>query len=120
MNCYVKPQFTEKYDLPKGIDKENTLFYPEAGMSMQQMHRTTTPKHFNIFTDCPYLVNLYKQEEVFIWDEKSNKWINPDMNTYGASYNLIIMRIFKITNTIPAFVNDGQVTNCMGSPLKYE
>ena len=120
MNCYIKPQFTNEYSLPIGIDKENTLFYPEAGMSTQQMHRTSTPKYFHIFTDCPYLVNLYKQENVFIWNEKTNNWENPDIQTYGASYNLIFMQIFKITTTIPAAVFDGKVTNCMGSTLTYD
>lgn len=117
MNCYIVDP-TENYELPKGMTKDNTLFWPESGMTTRQKTETSRPRDFHIITDCPDLVGLYKREEVFIW--KGGKWVHPKINTYGTSINLIRHEVFGIKSTIPRAVLDGKVTNCMGQPLKYE
>jgi hypothetical protein len=115
MNCYITNPH-EYSVLPKELTKYNTLFYPEAGMTTIQCFKTSRPLDYHIVTDCPYLVSLYKDEEVFIW--RDNKWINPDFQTYGCSYNLITMNLFEYHNTIPQAIVDGETTNCMGFNIK--
>jgi len=55
---------------------------------------------------------VYDREEVFIW--KDNKWINPKLQTYGCSFNIILFTIFKYKYTIPIDVFNGETTNYMG------
>jgi hypothetical protein len=114
MNCYIKSQDSDAV-LPAGINKDNALFYPENAMTTQEMFTSTVPQNLHIITDSPFLIPLYKKSEVFIW--KNNEWINPDMQTYGASYEYVIKRLFN-GGDIPKSVLDGTVTNCMGYKLK--
>jgi hypothetical protein len=114
MNCYIKSQDSDAV-LPADINKDNTLFYPETGMTTQQMFTSSVPRDYHIVTDSPFLVSLYKKLEVFIWI--NNEWFNPDMQTYGASYDYIIKRLFGGFD-IPKSVLDGTITNCMGYPTK--
>ena len=62
MNCYVYDP-KSKYDLPNEImNKDITLFYPEAGMTQNQLFTTTRPRDFHIVTDSPFLVPLYDRK----------------------------------------------------------
>ena len=106
-----------KYDLPPELNKENTLFYPEAGMTTNQLFTTSIPRDFHIVTDSPFLVPLYKRENVFI--NVRGKWVNPDMQTFGCDYSRA-MRLWKESRPIPAYALDGKVTNCLGSKLIYK
>jgi len=74
---------------------------------------STCPKDFHIVTDSPFLVSLYSREEVFIW--KDDKWQNPDFQTYGADFSIILDDIFGYNHSIPqAVINSKECTNCMG------
>ena len=114
MKCYVTNP-SEGSALPMDLNFENTLFYPEAGMTTIQQLTTGCPKDFNIVTDCPYFVPLYPFEDVFIW--RNGRWTHPDRQTYGASFEWIIREIFGYEASIPAAVLDGKITNVMGSAL---
>lgn len=59
MKCYVNNPRANA-EMPRELNKENTLFYPEASMTFEQQHRTGVPRDFNIMTDSPLLVALYK------------------------------------------------------------
>jgi hypothetical protein len=113
MNCYVMNPLNGA-PIPEGINKSNTLFYPEAGMTTQQQFETARPRDFHIVTDSPFLVPLYDRLEVFIWED--GEWKHPDVQTYGAGYSRILTSVFGGPN-IPRAVYDGKVTNCMGSKL---
>lgn len=118
MNCYV---FNPRagYPLPEGVNKQNTLFYPEQSMTMQDQFHTSKPKDYHILTDSPFLVPLYDKKEVFIWDKEGEDWRNPDFQTYACSFNYIIMELFDYSNTIPQGCIDFRlVTNCMGKNRK--
>lgn len=115
MNCYVtNPRSNAEY--PSELTKDNTLFYPESKMTTFQCFTTSRPRDFHIVTDCPFLVSLYDKKEVFIW--KDDKWANPDFQTYGTSYSIIIDDIFEYGRSIPQAVIDGKTTNCMGYATK--
>jgi len=117
-NCYVtNPKDGSTY--PSELNKENTLFYPESGMTTEQCFKSSRPRDFHIVTDCPFLVSLYSREEVFIWRE--GKWINPKFQTYGSSFSMIISEVFDYDHTIPqAVVSRKGVTNCMGREIKKD
>ena len=113
-NCYVaNPRDGSVY--PSELNKDNTLFYPEAGMTTLQQCQTGQPRDFHIVTDSHLLVPLYDRRKVFIWRE--GKWINPDFQTYGCSYDLVLTQIFGYGSSIPQAVLDGKTTNCMGHKL---
>lgn len=116
MNCYVaNPKDGSVY--PSELNKENTLFYPEAGMTTMERFSSSRPRDFHIVTDCHFLVGLYDKNEVFIW--RDGKWINPDFQTYGCSRNLILSEIFGINSSIQqAVISSKGVTNCMGYGIK--
>ena len=116
MNCYVtNPK--EGSIFPSELNKDNTLFYPEAGMTTMEKFTTSRPRDFHIVTDCPYLVSLYSFHEVFIW--RNGKWENPNFQTYGCSYEIITSNIWEYQNSIPQAVIDSKgVTNCMGYKIK--
>lgn len=111
MNCYVASQLSN-VEFPPELTKENTLFYPETRMSTYECFTTSKPKDFHIVTDNPFLVSLYDKKEVFVW--KKNKWINPEKQTFGASYHYIIEEVFEYPHTIPISIINGKTTNCMG------
>jgi len=119
MHCYIyPPESSAKYSLPEEVmNKEITLFYPEAGMTQNQLFTTSRPRDFHIVTDSPFLVSLYDMYEVFILVR--GKWVNPDFQTYGCSYSRA-MRLWKDCREIPAYALDGKVNNCLGSKVKYK
>ena len=116
MNCYVYNPF-KKHSLPLEITKANTLFYPESAMTTEEQFNTARPRDFHIVTDSPFLVSLYKRHEVFILER--GKWVTPDFQTYGCSYNTIMRRFFNAP-CIPQAVLDGKTTNCMGFKKSFK
>lgn len=116
MNCYVaNPKDGSEY--PSELNKDNTLFYPEQSMTTMDCFTSSRPRDFHIVTDCPYLVSLYDRYEVFVW--RDGKWINPNFQTYGCSFNIIIDDIFGFPHSIPqAVISHKGVTNCMGRKIK--
>lgn len=115
MNCYIYNPHSDAI-LPKELNRDNTLFYPEADMTTNEMLTTSRPKDFHIVTDCHFFPSLYKTHEVFIWED--GEWVNPNFQTYGCSYTNVLRRLWASKHSIPAnVVNSKHVTNCMGHPL---
>jgi hypothetical protein len=115
MNCYVTHPRSGSV-LPEELTKDNTLFYPESRMSTDDCFRSSVPSDFHIVTDNVFLVSLYSTKEVFIW--RNNKWVHPEIQTYGASYTMIIDYVFDYGTTIPTAILNGKTTNCMGRNRK--
>ena len=115
MNCYVTNPKRIESELPSDLNKENTLFYPESGMTTIDKHHSGRPSEYHVVTDEPMFVGLYKKQEVFIW--KDGAWVNPDFQTYGCSLSIIMDNIFGIESSIPRAVIDGKTTNCMGHKI---
>lgn len=112
MNCYVYNHRTMDA-LPDGLDKDNTMFYPEKRMTTHDLFHTMRPKDFHVVTDSPYIVPLYDRKEVFILED--GKWVHPDFQTFGCSYEIVTDRIWNYRNSIPqAIINSDKCTNCMG------
>lgn len=118
MNCYVmNPKSGAR--MPRHLNRENTLFYPEARMTLYEQWTSGRPKDFHIVTDSPDLVGLYPRHEVFIWDEKEQSWMNPPLETYGTDIQVLRAEVFGIKSGIPgAVISREFVTNVMGHPLE--
>lgn len=114
MKCYVTSPYSET-PLPKKLTKENTLFYPEAGMTQDQLFKTGRPKDFHIVTDSPFLVPLYDNDDVRYVED--GKWVSPRFQTYGCSYNVVMGRLWD-GGSIPFAVLNGKTTNVMGRGIK--
>jgi hypothetical protein len=110
-DCYVT-NHQDGAELPPELNKDNTLFHPEARMTSDDCFKTSRPAFLHIVTDCPFLVPLYETRHVWIW--RDGKWVHPDFNTFGCSYSIIIDEIFGYTRSIPQAILDGKTTNCMG------
>jgi|SRR6476620_6405244 len=115
MNCYIAE--CGKQQIPQGITKDNCIFFPEAGMTTRELWTSARPRDFHIMTDSAVLVSLYDRREVFIYDEERG-WINPDIQTYGAAVDHILLNIWNLTYSQNHTVIDSKLaTNCLGSPL---
>lgn len=117
MNCYIASQ-KRIYDLPNHLNKENTLYFPETIMTTIDMLFSSRPSEFHIVTDCHFLVSLYDRTEVFIYNKENEQWENPDIQTYGRSYDLILSELWKYNSSIPMAIINGEVTNVMGRKIK--
>ena len=118
-NCYIMSQ-RAMHERPKGLDKDNTLFFPESGMTTHDLVHSGRPKDYHIITDSHFLVGLYSRHEVFIFDNKDNRWINPGLQTYGTSRELLLSELWGIESSIQMAVLNGNVTNCMGRKIKTD
>lgn len=115
MKCYItNPMSGSIY--PSELNKDNTLFYPESRMTFDEQLNSGRPDEYHIVTDSPFLVGLYSDEDVYYW--KDGQWVNPNFQTYGCSYNMIMSRLFACKYSIPRAVLDGEITNIMGYNIK--
>jgi hypothetical protein len=117
MHCYVNTS-TSGAIMPRHLTLENTFFYPETGMTTYERHTSGVPRNFHIMTDAADLVALYSRHEVFIWCPKSQSWVNPDFQIYGAELDYLRRMLFNITCSIPRATVDGVITNVMGRKIK--
>jgi len=117
MNCYVSHNL-HLPNIPEGITRKNTIFFPEKTMSIMDQHRSGCPDKFHIVTNSPDLVGLYDREDVFVWNEEDKRWEHPFCQTYAADLCSIRQEVFGINVAIPRATVDGDTTNCMGHPLK--
>ena len=116
MNCYVT-NYQDGVELPPELNKSNTLFFPEQGMTTHEQLTSGRPRDFHIVTDCPFLVPLYSCDDVYVWHQQDKQWRRPSFQTYGCSFTLVIQNIFG-GKGIPQAVLDGKTTNVMGCKTK--
>jgi len=116
MNCYVT-NYHDGVELPPDLNKDNTLFFPEQGMTTHDLLNSGRPRDFHIVTDSPFLIPLYSCDDVFVWHQEDKEWRRPSFQTYGCSYDRVIRGIFN-GNCMPQAVLDGSTTNVMGCKIK--
>lgn len=102
-HCYVLPDLQKTH--PITHDRFKFAWYPERGMSVvSQM--SYLPYVQSIVTESPWLIAMYPRERVRVWDVDRG-WVCPDVQTYGASVNGIMMNVLGFRHTIPAMALDG-------------
>jgi hypothetical protein len=116
MNCYIKLD-DNGLGLPKGINKDNALFFPERGMSTRDLLHTCSTDSYHVITQSPFIIPLYKKEEVFI-QNSNGEWGNVGFQTYGASYDTILNEIWETKYSTASSTIDGYITNCLGRKIK--
>lgn len=142
MNYYVTNPYAGSV-YPEFLNKENTLFYPEGGMTTEQMHKTARPKDYHIVTDCHLLVSLYSGNEYLLESIEDGAlcwWGNVSVNPYNQetvnkfpqwrwtdeqfAFSERWQRACKrrdaymVLPMLPVFHDDGSVT--LGCRLRYE
>lgn len=92
------------YDLVRESKNDRLILYPERAMTFAD---TVDYRRYvkSIVTENPYIISCYSRDEV--WILQDDEWIHPDMQTYGASVNLITTSILQYHNTIPTSVLGG-------------
>ncbi|MBB3838176.1 restriction system-associated AAA family ATPase [Runella defluvii] len=89
------------------LDEPETHFNPEwRSKFVSLMNKTITEKRqqeFILTTHSPFIISDCKPERVFIFERDENNQVNyrqPDFNTFGASVNLITLKVFGKRETI--------------------
>lgn len=84
------------------FSKENQLIlYPENRFRFIDLI-TYRPYVKSILTENPWIISLYDRKQVFVI--KNNKWVNADIQTYGASIDIIVSDILGYNSSISATV----------------
>ena len=92
------------YDLVRESKNDNLILYPERAMTFAD---TVDYRRYvkSVVTENPFIISCYSREDV--WILQDDEWIHPDIQTYGASVNLITDDILQFRNTIPTSVLGG-------------
>jgi len=92
------------YDLVRESKNDNLILYPERAMTFAD---TVDYRRYvkSVVTENPFIISCYSSEDV--WLLQDDEWINPDIQTYGASVNIITSSILQYNNTIPTSVLGG-------------
>lgn len=92
----IKCIFTKNIDscIPD-FDLNNFLIYPEKTLSSFELFQSY---HGKVVTTSPFLVGQYKKEEVLILN--NNVLENPSFETFGASIEVLIKRLFDTRSSI--------------------
>ena len=93
------------YDLVRESKNDNLILYPERAMTFADTV-DYRPYVKSVVTENPFIISCYSNEDV--WILQKDEWIHPNMQTYGASVNLITMSILQYGNTIPTSVLGGR------------
>lgn len=98
------------------LDEPETHFNPEWRAKFVSLLNKLLPKHkpkeqdIILTTHSPFIVSDCREDNVFIFrrDDSTGEpiWEPPGFNTFGASVNLITMKVFKKTATISGLSDD--------------
>ena len=108
-NCYVYVQGNDRdielfYDIV-GLSKDNIfILYPERSMTFVDSV-CYRPYVKSVVTENPFVIATYSRNSV--WVLKKGKWVNPDIQTYGASVENITDQILHFSSSIPIVVLSG-------------
>ena len=107
--CFVFLQGNEAneehyYDLVRESKNDNLILYPERAMTFAD---TVDYRRYvkSVVTENPFIISCYPRENV--WVLQDDEWVNPEIQTYGASVNIITSSILQYHNTIPTSVLGG-------------
>lgn len=92
------------FDLVRESKNDRLILYPERAMTFAD---TVDYRRYakSVVTENPFIISCYSKEDV--WVLQDDEWVHPEIQTYGASVNLITMSILQYSNTIPTSVLGG-------------
>lgn len=77
--------------------KNNYITYPEQGYTLTELVCGVAFEE-PIITESPFIISNYRRESVWIF--RDGQWVNPEMETFGASFNRILSVILLHSPTI--------------------
>ena len=93
------------YDLVRESKNDNLILYPERAMTFAD---TVDYRRYvkSVVTENPFIISCYSREDV--WILQNDEWTHPDIQTYGASVDLITYDILQFGSSIPTSVLGGK------------
>jgi len=95
--CYVRVRNNEFHNIL--LSKNDLIMYPETSMRFLDTV-SYLPYVQSILTENPYLISCYDRNNVWVLNAE-NKWVNPDIQTFGASISYITQEILNYGHEIP-------------------
>jgi len=114
--CYVIHQgFGDIYEMFGG--RTDLIMYPENRMNL--FERKCGVRYENsIVTESSQLISCYDRRNVFVWE--NGKWVNPEDQTYGCSYEIIDSNILGFHSSIPYIVLSSDMIEIVYERLKKQ
>lgn len=108
-NCFVFIQGNEVdiekyYDLVRLSKSDKVILYPERAMTFAD-HACYRPYVKSVVTENPFIISSYPKKKV--WIIRNGEWVNPSMQTYGCSVNIIMDDLLGTNTSIPLAVLGG-------------
>jgi hypothetical protein len=113
--CYVVHQgFGDLYAM-FGYKRHDLITFPENGLTSIQ-RRIGIKYTRSIVTESAQMISCYDRNDVYIW--RDGKWENPDIQTYGASYELLESDLLFFDHSIPMNICDSKLGPKLNEKLK--
>lgn len=117
-NCYVMHQGFYN-DILRGKD-EGLILWPEQRNTLTAI-RCGISYVNSVVTEEAAVIAMYDYKKVWIWSKEDNpqgEWVNPDMQTYGTSHELLMSELLHITCSIPLAIVGKETVNKLKEKLK--
>lgn len=112
--CYVVHQgFGDLYAV-FGYNRHDILTYPENGLTSTQ-RRIGIKYSKSIVTESAQLISCYDRNDVYIW--RDGEWIHPDIQTFGASYELLEDNLLFFDHSIPMNIYNSELGQKLNEKL---
>ncbi len=108
-NCLFLMDEPDTHFNPKWRAKMIKMFNYVSAIEIDSKHRVTKVRDQEVIitTHSPFVVSDTRKEDVYVFekDEKGARYHNPEIETYGASINLILQEVFRRDITISDYAN---------------
>lgn len=107
MRCFVIARTDNSYEIETQYFKKVFARYPESYLSIREQISFYEDYKFrnngydgfvDIVTESPFIISNFKTKDVLVWSGKS--FIHPAIETFGASFETILIGILNITSDI--------------------
>lgn len=104
--CYVVHQgFGDIFQMFGG--RNDLLKFPEHRLNQFELRKGLKYKS-SIITEAPELISCYDFRDVYIWE--NGEWINPEIQTYATSFEIIASEILGFGSSIPmSIISEEQI-----------
>lgn len=108
-NCLFLMDEPDTHFNPKWRAKMIKMLNYVSALEIDAKHRVTKVRDQEVIitTHSPFVVSDTRKEDVYVFekDEKGARYHNPEIETYGASINLILQEVFRRDITISDYAN---------------
>lgn len=116
-NCYVLHQ--GYYNDILRYKNDGMILWPEKSLTMIEVWSGVLYKN-SIITEDASMIACYDRKNVWIWREENGvkNWVNPDIQTFGASHKFIMSDLLFINSSIPMRILSSKIIEELKLKLK--